>query len=452
MQLQSRLGPGTAISQIQVNRAMQKGYLIPWKKNMPENCKTARQLLLSDRGGLILSPSVGLHDDVVEIDFASLYPNIMLKYNISPETMLCDCCHDSYITVPQLGYHICYRTAGLLPEVLKPILFRRFCFKARTKNKKYNPAICKEIQQAWKWILIVCFGYTGYRNARFGRIECHESITAFARDILLDAVEVAEQVGYRVLHGIIDSLWVKATKKDSDPCKLSRMIGKKIGIKIDVEGHYKWIVFLPSKQFDVGALNRYYGVFKNGELKVRGIELRQRNTPDFLRDVQRNILHVLRKANNSEEFYELVPSAVETLLDSGKRIIDGINELNKLVFKNRISRYITEYKVNNLVKSALLQLRDLGIQVEPGQYVQYIVTNEHARNYKHRVCVVESITGDEQIDVDYYLRQIAKCGESLLIPFGYTLENLEELLHQLKYKGKTYGSILPRVRTDQTCF
>ena len=100
----------------------------------------------------------------------------------------------------------------------------------------------------------------------------------------------------------------------------------------------------------------------------------------------------------------------------------------------------------------MLQLRDLGIQVEPGQYVQYIVTNEHARNYKHRVCVVESITGDEQIDVDYYLRQIAKCGESLLIPFGYTLENLEELLHQLKYKGKAYGSILPRVRTDQTCF
>jgi len=451
LQLQSRLGPGTAISQIQVNRAMQKGYLIPWKKNMPENCKTARQLLISDRGGLILSPSAGLHDNVVEIDFASLYPNIMLKYNISPETMLCDCCYDSYITVPQLGYHICYRNSGLLPEVLKSILFRRFCFKARTKNKKYDPAIYKEIQQVWKWILIVCFGYTGYRNARFGRIECHESITAFARDILLDAVEVAEQVGYKVLHGIIDSLWVKATKKDSDPRTLSRMIGKKIGIKIDVEGQYKWIVFLPSKQFDVGALNRYYGLFKNGELKVRGIELRQRNTPDFLRDVQRNILNVLKKANNTQEFYELVPSAVDTILESGKRIIDGMDELSKLVFKNRISRYITEYKVNNLVKSALLQLRDLGVQVEPGQYVQYIVTNEHTRNYKHRVCVVESITGDEQIDVDYYLRQIAKCAESLLIPFGYTLENLEIYLHQLKYKENLYGTILPRVRTNQTC-
>jgi DNA polymerase elongation subunit (family B) len=451
LQLQSRLGPGTAISQIQINKAMQKGYLIPWKKNMPENCKTARQLLLSDRGGHILSPVVGLHDAVVELDFASLYPNIMLNYNISPETMLCECCYDSHIIVPQLGYHICYRNKGLLPEVLKPILFRRFCFKARAKNKTYDPAICKEIQQAWKWILIVCFGYTGYRNARFGRIECHESITAFARDILLHAVELAEQTGYRVLHGIIDSLWVKATKKDADPFKLSRMISKKIGIKIDVEGQYKWIVFLPSKQFDVGALNRYYGLFTTNELKVRGIELRQRNTPVFLREVQKRMLTVLKKAHTSQEVYQHIPHAVETLLECGTHIIDGIQDVHTLVFKNRISRYVPDYKVNNLVKASLLQLRDRGIQVEPGQYVQYIVTNERARNHAHRVSVVESLTGDEQIDVDYYLRQIAKCGESLLIPFGHTLENLYARLHQLKYKENRNGTILQRVRTNQTC-
>jgi DNA polymerase elongation subunit (family B) len=452
LQLQSRLGPGTAISQIQVNRAIDKGYLIPWKKNMPEKCKTARQLLISDRGGLILSPSVGLHDDVVELDFASLYPNVMFRFNISPETMLCNCCLDSHIRVPQLGYHICYRKTGLLPEVLRPIIHRRFCFKARAKNKRYDPVICKEIQQAWKWILIVCFGYTGYRNARFGRIECHESITAFARDILLEAIEVAEQAGYRVLHGIIDSLWITTIKDDVDPYKLSRMISKRTGIRMDVEGRYKWIVFLPSKQFDVGALNRYYGLFDNGELKVRGIELRQRNTPEFLREVQQNMLNVLQKANKAKEFYDLIPQAVEALLDIGKQLIDGKIDSNKLVFKNRISRYVTEYKVNNLVKSALLQLRDLDIRVEPGQYVQYVVTDEHSRNYKDRVCVIESLTGNEQIDIDYYLRQIAKCGESILVPFGYTLENLELMLQQKKRGENIYGSILQRVRTNQTCF
>jgi hypothetical protein len=36
--------------------------------------------------------------------------------------------------------------------------------------------------------------------------------------------------------------------------------------------------------------------------------------------------------------------------------------------------------------------------------------------------------GTEDIDVAYYLRQLAKCGESLLIPFGYIIEKLEEKL------------------------
>ncbi|MCX6665948.1 MAG: hypothetical protein NT038_07835 [Euryarchaeota archaeon] len=427
LQLQSRLGPGTAISQIQLAKALEKGYLIPWKKNMPEQCKTAHQLLLSDRGGLILSPVVGLFDAVFELDFASLYPNIMLRFNISPETMLCDCCPDSLVRVPQLGYHICNKNVGLLPEVLKPIIYRRFCFKARAKNKKYDAQACADIQQVWKWVLIVCFGYTGYRNARFGRIECHESITAFARDILLSSMGVCEQAGYQVLHGIIDSLWVKAVKTKITAQQLSRMIGKQAGVRMDVIGRYKWIVFLPSKQYDAGALTRYYGVFENGELKVRGVELRQKNTPHFLKNVQQGVLDVLKKASNSQEFHELIPDALQALSSVAKRLCDGMINPFDLLFKTQVSRGVTEYKVNNLVKSALIQLRDLGILVEPGQSIQYIVTNERSRNYKNRVCVLESMTGSEEIDVGFYLRHIAKCGESLLLPFGYTKEKLELL-------------------------
>ena len=140
------------------------------------------------------------------------------------------------------------------------------------------------------------------------------------------------------------------------------------------------------------------------------------------------------------------------MLDYGKHIIEGKIEPSKLVFKTRISRGITNYKVNNLVKSVLLQLRDLGIKVEPGQYVQYVVRNEHTRDYKERVCVVQSLSDDEAIDVKYYLRQIAKCGESILVPFGYTLEKLEEMLYQLLYQEMMNVSVLSRNRTNQTCF
>ena len=414
---------------------------------MPEMWKTAMSLLASDRGGLILEPVVGLHEDIVELDFASLYPNIMLRHNISPETMLCDCCPDSPNRVPQLGYHICVRHEGLIPEVLKPILFRRFCFKARSKNKNYDKDVYREIQQAWKWVLLVCFGYTGYRNARYGRIECHESITAFSRDILLTAMEVAENEGYEVLHGIIDSLWVKGSKGCIDPIRLSRVISERTGIRMDVEGRYKWIVFLPNKGTGVGALNRYYGLFDNGKLKVRGIELRQHNTPEFLKNIQSSMLKIFSQANNEKDFLCLIPDALDVMLDYGKQIIRGSVNPRVLVFTTRISKSVAQYKVNNLVKSALLQLRDIGINVEPGQSIRYVVTSERSRDYKERVCIAELLTDSVEVDVGFYLRQIAKCGESILIPFGYTLEKMESMLQKIRYREKVYVSVLPRVRT-----
>jgi DNA polymerase elongation subunit (family B) len=436
-----------------VNKAREKGYLIPWKKNKPEGWKTAMNLLVSDRGGLILDPVVGLHEDVIELDFASLYPNIMLKYNISPETMLCSCCRTvPYCVVPQLNYHICSYQKGLLPEVLEPIISRRFCYKARSQNKKYDRELYKELQQAWKWVLLVCFGYTGYRNARYGRIECYESITAFSRDILLTAVEVVQGAGYEVIHGIIDSLWVKPQKGCVKPSRLSRMISNRTGIRMDVEGHYKWIVFLPSKGTGVGALNRYYGLFDDGEIKVRGVETRQRNSPVFLKNMQNDMLKVFSKANNAREFRNLIPNAVEVIQDYGIRIIKIKVKHKDLIITTCVSRDISEYKVDTLVKSALFQLRESGAEPEPGQSVRYVVCDENSRKPKERVRITELLDGNEKIDVDFYLRQIAQYGESILVPFGFTLEKLYEMLQKIKMRELLHVSILPGIRTRQTSF
>ncbi len=453
IQILSRVGPGTAISQIQVNKARQKGYLVPWKKNIPEGWKTAIDLLNADRGGLILDPVMGLHENVVEFDFASLYPNIMVNYNVSPETMLCSCCKSSpKFVVPQLGYHICARKTGLIPEVLKPVLFRRFCYKARSKNKKYDTQLYKELQQAWKWVLLVCFGYTGYRNARYGRIECYESITAYSRDLLLQAFETVECAGYTVLHGIIDSLWVKAKKACVNPAQLSRMIGNKTGVRMDLEGHYKWIVFLPNKNTDVGALNRYYGLFDTGELKVRGVELRQKNSPVFLKNMQKEIIQVFSKADNKKEFLDLIPKALDVCKKYANKIIKREIDAEELVFKTCISKDITQYKVNTFAKCALLQLRQIGVEVEPGQSVSYIVCNEKSRNVYNRVCIVENLEEDKEYDIDFYLRQIAQYAESLLLPFGCTLERLYEIFQKIKHRERYNVSILPGIRTNQTSF
>jgi DNA polymerase II len=80
-----------------------------------------------DKGWLTYQPKVGAFEGVAEIDFASMYPSLMIVHNISPETVLCSCC-DNRI-VPEAGYNICARRRGLIPLTLAPLVERRRLLK-----------------------------------------------------------------------------------------------------------------------------------------------------------------------------------------------------------------------------------------------------------------------------------------------------------------------------------
>ena len=95
LQRAARASPGTLITSMQLARATADGILIPWRKGEPERFKTAGELLTIDKGGLTFMPPVGLHFNVAEVDFASMYPTIMAIHNISPETVNCSCCAET---------------------------------------------------------------------------------------------------------------------------------------------------------------------------------------------------------------------------------------------------------------------------------------------------------------------------------------------------------------------
>jgi len=190
MQELSRLSPGSAVTALQVNQALRDGVLVPWKRNLAEYWKTAEELLIADRGALVIEPKVGLHENAFEIDFASLFPNIMVKHNISPETVLCGCCPDSEKRVPFTHYNICQQHIGLIPRVLKPLIERRMTYKRRIKECPLRADEYEMKQNILKWLLVTSFGYMGFNKVRFGRIECHESITAHGREILLRTIDM----------------------------------------------------------------------------------------------------------------------------------------------------------------------------------------------------------------------------------------------------------------------
>jgi len=430
-QEQARLTPGTAFSAMQVNQAYHDGCLVVWKKNRPEDFKDAENLLLGDRGGFTFEPEVGVHEGLYELDFSSLYPSIMVKYNISAETLDCSCCALDGLTVPELRYHLCTRRVGIVGRVLKPLIERRRYYKKMKKEPGPLRDVYTGRDTILKWTLVTAFGYQGYSNARFGRIECHEAINAYARDILIRTMEIAESHGYEVVHGIVDSVWLRP-KPNADPIeKVREHIAGSIGLPIELEGRYKWIVFLPCKTTGVGALNRYYGLFQDDEFKLRGIELRKHDTPEFINICQEAMLGELSLASNAAEFRERIPKAVDILRWTAKCVLDRSIPVHQFILTKSVSRALPEYVVLTATAAALKQMEKRGFPVEPGEFVRYVLLDARARDSERKVRVMEFLEGDEAPDAWEYIRLLCRSGQTLLAPFGYTEEKLVAMCRDL---------------------
>jgi len=426
----ARASIGTIMSSLQLYQATKDDIIIPWRKREPETFKSAWELLVADRGGFIFEPKLGIHDWVAEVDFSSMYPTLMAKRNVSAETVLCKCCPDSKVRVPELGYNICEKREGIVPRTLKMILKKRGTYK-RLRNEAEDPKlrqVYNRRQNALKWILVTCFGYLGYKNARFGKVDAHIAVCAFARDALLKTVRMAEERGFEVVHGIVDSLWLK--KESATPreyVELCNAVSKEIGVQLNVEGRYRWIAFLPSRMHvEVAVLNRYYGVFESGKIKVRGIEAVRRDTPAFIRKAQMDMIRVLAKARNSEEFVKRIPEAVVVLRSYVGRLRKRDIDVQDLIIAKQLSMHPDRYAHEVFQAIAAKQLMREGIEVSGGQTVRYLIADAKNKSASKRVKAAELINAKTHFDAEKYVDMLILAGANILSPFEYTEEALKD--------------------------
>src|SRR6478736_1583401 len=413
----SRASIGKCMSSLQFYNAMIKDILIPWKPTLAEHPKSLGDLLIADRGGLIFEPIVGVHEKVAELDFVSLYPNIMFKENISAETVICNCCSYSKLRVPELlNYHICEKRRGIVPISLEILLKKRAIYKNK-KNATTDPNLKKIFgarQTALKWVLVTSFGYLGFNNAKFGRIDAHIAVCAFDRQILLQAIRIAERHGFGILHAIVDSIWIyKKKEKDkyeSNCLKLKDAIEQETGFDISLEGVFKWIAFLPSKSNDMaGVPNRYFGVYEDGTLKIRGIESRRHDTPSFLSNYQQIILNIMAEANNVRDTRRILPMIKDVFQMHIRQLKERKVPLDELIFTKRISKNSNEYENRNTIENnALSRLCEEGKSLKAGQILKYIITDYYRRNSKKRSLPVELVNSQTSYDVKRYCELLAE--------------------------------------------
>ena len=428
----SRASIGKCMSSLQFYHADKKNVLIPWKPTLAEHVKTLDELLIADRGGMILEPRIGVHENVAELDFVSLYPTIMQKMNISAETVFCQCCPDSKLQVPGLeNYYRCEKRKGLVPMALEILLSKRKIYK-RLRNSTTDAKL-KEMynarQTALKWVLVTSFGYLGFNNAKFGRIDAHIAVCAFDRHILIRTIRTAEQQGFKILHAIVDSIWVqkKAGQRNAradDYEILKQVIEKETHFDISLEGIYKWIAFVPSKSNDiVGVPNRYFGVFEDGSLKLRGIEARRHDTPIFFSNYQQLILNILSEANTVGEVKALFPKIMDMFQRHQKLLEERRVNLENLAFTKRISKNYDEYEDRNTVENnAILKLSRGGKSLRAGEILKYVITDYYRKHSKKRSIPIELANSHTEYDVKRYCEILEDVTNTVTEPFGLSLK------------------------------
>ncbi len=430
----ARRSPGAAMAAMQVLTALRSDTLIPYQHQKGEIPKTYRQFIRADRGGLIIQPTPGVFQNVAVLYFSSMMPSLMIKYNISPETVVGIETEEEGFEIPELGVKILSRP-GLIPRTLKPMRDKRLILKQLLKSVDKNDPRYRGLQRQYKvvskainrqsvvdavkWLGVVCYGRLGFANATFGRINSHEVVSYTSRKMVTKAKLIAEEMGFEVLHVYVDSLMLTcagASKEDYQ--ELANEIKRQTQLPIDLENIYSWFAFLSSRQNpNISVANRFYGIAANKEHKIRGIALRRGDTSGFVTNTQMQVMKILAKEadpakvlNHLPEVLDFVQTRLETLK---KREVP----LNELVVTQVLSRELEHFSVLSPVAAAARQLQVEGREPKRGQRIRFVYIG---RGPGVHAWDLNTEPDPRAIDVPKYKELTFRAVYEVIQPFGIT--------------------------------
>jgi len=416
----ARRSPGAGIAAMQNLTALRRNILVPYQQQKGEIPKTYEELVESDRGGLIFQPLPGVFPNVAIIDFMSMYPSIIVEYNISPETVGVE--EEDAFEIPEMGIKISSRE-GLVPAALRPMVEKRIKIRRLLRNMNKNGSCYiryKAHKDALKWLCVVAYGRLGFANSTFGRINSHEVVSFIGRKMLLKAKEITESQSFLLIHGYVDSLFIcrpDATKEE-DFQSLLEEIEQELNLPIELEEVYSWMAFLTSKQNpNLTVPNLFFGPGTEGEYKIRGLACRREDTPVFIAETQLQILQILAEEKDPNQLKNLLPEVLKILQEKMSDLSNRKVPVEELLVTQTLSKELMEYKVPSPAARAANQLQAIGKDIRMGQRIQFLYVKT-----KQGVCAwdLPEPFNPTFIDIPKYKELLFRAVHEVLQPLGVT--------------------------------
>ena len=364
-------------------------------------------------GAIVLKPEPGLHENIASLDFKSMYPNLMITYNLSPDTYLPQkeptppC---GFYEAPEVKHRFRKEPAGFYKEVLSYLINVRD--EIRSRMKKLSPEsveyrVLDARQKAVKVITNASYGYAGWIGARWYIKPVAEAATAWGRHTILNAIDMAKREGLKVVYGDTDSIFLKHEPEKIE--KLSKEIEEKIGLEIKPDKIYVRIFFTEAKK-------RYAGLLPDGQLDIVGLEVIRGDWALVAKKVQEKVLEIVLKEQSPKKAAKFVQRFINELRQ--KRV-----PYHDLIIWKTLTKPPEEYEIKASHVEVAKMLANKGWKLSVGDKVGYVAVVGTGRLYE-RVKPYMFATYEE-VDTEYYVsKQVVPAAARVLESFGITEEQL----------------------------
>jgi DNA polymerase, archaea type len=346
------------------------------------------QSIIPYKGAIVLEPRVGLHERVASLDFSSMYPSLMIKYNISPDTLAREDVKENTFEVPEVKHRFRRQPDGFYRIILTKLIQARKTTKAELKqtpkgSQRYT--LLRAREKAVKVTTNAVYGYAGWAGARWYSKEVAESAATLGRDTINRAISIAKNLGLTVYYGDTDSVFVNYDEKLVQ--RFQEEIDRELGLEINLSEIYARILFTEAKK-------KYAGLRTDGQLDVVGLEAVRGDWSTLAREVQSNVLRmVLEDANPSR--------ATSYVRDLTSDLESKNLPLSFYVIWKTLTKPPDKYEVNAPHVEAAKKMSKDGWSVSTGDKVGFVITRKPGKLYQKAEPYYRTTVDD--IDYDYYV-------------------------------------------------
>jgi DNA polymerase elongation subunit (family B) len=334
-------------------------------------------------GGYVKEPFVGSHDWVVSFDLNSLYPNIIVQYNMSPETMTYDTEDD--VSKCANGAMFKKDREGIIPNVIKKFYDNRVKIKKSMLEAKqvYEQTPTKRLeneintldnqQMAIKILMNSLYGALANKYFRYFDQKIAEGVTMSGQRAIKTAEKAVNDDMNKLLNSDedyvvaidTDSVYINMAPvvekfKPKDPVKFLDKICEEHFEKVIANAYQKLAddtgayenrmvmkreaiadrgIWMAKKRYILNVHNNEGVQYAQPKLKMMGIEAIKSSTPQVVRDKMKEVFRVIIEGTESDtqRFISDFKSAFRDLAPEAIAFPRGVSDITK--WKDRTKIY-----------------------------------------------------------------------------------------------------------------